>query len=188
MTPTTVNLFRPRNAVLAGLILGVLAGVGFGLVRWLRPAPAASANPGSTPAIIRHPSNVPKVYFTDITRAAGIGFRHFSGATKDKLLPETMGSGVAFIDYDNDGRQDLLFVNACPWPGNAKPDAAHAGPLPQRGQRQVHRRHRSHGAQHHHVWHGRHGGRLRQRRLARRLHQRRRRQPPVPQRGRQALR
>src|SRR5205085_948320 len=34
-----------------------------------------------------------------------------------KLLPETMGAGVAFLDYDNDGRPDLLFVNSCPWPG-----------------------------------------------------------------------
>ena len=39
-----------------------------------------------------------------------------------KLLPETMGAGVAFLDYDNDGDQDLLFVNSCPWPGHeAKP-------------------------------------------------------------------
>ena len=43
---------------------------------------------------------------------AGITFRHANAATGDKLLPETMGGGCAFFDFDNDGDQDLLFVNA----------------------------------------------------------------------------
>jgi hypothetical protein len=66
---------------------------------------------------------IPKVRFTDITDQAGIRFQHTNGAFGKKLLPETMGSGVAFIDYDNDGLQDLLFVNSCYWPGyeNGKP-------------------------------------------------------------------
>lgn len=58
------------------------------------------------------------VRFTDITRSAGLRFRHVNGATGSKLLPETMGSGVAFLDYNNDGRQDLLFVNSSSWPGD----------------------------------------------------------------------
>jgi hypothetical protein len=57
------------------------------------------------------------VRFIDITERAGIHFRHTNGAFGKKLLPETMGSGVAFLDYDNDGRQDLLFINSCGWPG-----------------------------------------------------------------------
>src|SRR5207302_3756654 len=61
---------------------------------------------------------VPKVSFTDVTRKAGIHFTHTNGSFGKKLLPETMGSGVAFLDFDNDGRQDLLFVNSCYWPGH----------------------------------------------------------------------
>ncbi len=67
---------------------------------------------------------VPEVKFTDVTAAAGIGFAHFSGATGSKLLPETMGSGVVVIDFNNDRRPDLLFVNSCPWPGRPMPDKA----------------------------------------------------------------
>jgi hypothetical protein len=66
--------------------------------------------------------NLPRVRFTDITTKAGISFRHTNGAFGKKLLPETMGSGVAFIDFDNDGHQDLLFVNSCPWPGHEDKD------------------------------------------------------------------
>ncbi len=49
--------------------------------------------------------------FTDVTARAGIRFTHFNGALGKKWLPETMGAGCAFIDYDNDGWQDILFVN-----------------------------------------------------------------------------
>jgi enediyne biosynthesis protein E4 len=54
----------------------------------------------------------------DITRAAGLEFRHNSGAYGGKLLPETLGSGCAFIDYDADGWQDILLVNGMDWPGH----------------------------------------------------------------------
>src|SRR5213593_3727020 len=59
---------------------------------------------------------IPNVKFTDITAESGIHFSHNNGAYGDKLLPETMGSGVAFLDFDNDGDQDLLFVNCTSWP------------------------------------------------------------------------
>lgn len=54
--------------------------------------------------------------FTDVTEAAGIRFKHDSGAFGKKYLPETMGSGCAFIDYDADGWQDILLVNSTGWP------------------------------------------------------------------------
>ncbi len=53
--------------------------------------------------------------FTDITRAAGIHFRHNNGAYGKKYLPETMGSGCAFLDYNNDGWQDIFLVNGKDW-------------------------------------------------------------------------
>ena len=48
---------------------------------------------------------------TDVTAAAGIQFRHNSGAFGAKYLPETMGPGCAFFDYDADGWLDILLVN-----------------------------------------------------------------------------
>jgi enediyne biosynthesis protein E4 len=58
------------------------------------------------------------VVFRDVTEAAGIRFVHNSGAFGRKYLPETMGSGLAFVDFDGDGRPDLFFVNGTDWPGH----------------------------------------------------------------------
>lgn len=59
--------------------------------------------------------SAPKVIWTDITAQSGLNFVHTSGAKGEKLLPETMGSGCAFLDYNNDGHQDILLVNCCHW-------------------------------------------------------------------------
>ena len=59
---------------------------------------------------------VPEAKFKEVTAEAGITYIHNNGAAGDKLLPETMGGGVGFFDYDNDGDQDLLFVNSTYWP------------------------------------------------------------------------
>jgi enediyne biosynthesis protein E4 len=58
--------------------------------------------------------------FADVTAAAGIQFQHNSGAFGGKFLPETLGSGCAFLDYDRDGWQDILLVNGMDWPGHKK--------------------------------------------------------------------
>jgi hypothetical protein len=58
------------------------------------------------------------IRFTDITQSAGIRFVHNNGAFGAKYLPETLGPGCAFIDYDNDGYPDILLVNGEDWPGH----------------------------------------------------------------------
>ena len=60
----------------------------------------------------------PGFQFVDVTGPAGLMFRHNNGAYGGKLLPETLGSGCAFLDYDNDGWQDILLVNGADWPGH----------------------------------------------------------------------
>src|SRR5580692_1970974 len=60
------------------------------------------------------------LHFTDITAQAGSHFTHNNGAFGKKWLPETMGPGCAFIDYDNDGYPDIILVNGADWPGHAR--------------------------------------------------------------------
>jgi enediyne biosynthesis protein E4 len=62
----------------------------------------------------------PRVRLTDVTDAAGVAFRHTNGAYGGKLLPETLGSGCAFLDYDSDGWMDILLVNGAGWPGHRR--------------------------------------------------------------------
>lgn len=68
--------------------------------------------------------SIPHIPFTDITREAGIDFMHVNGAYGERLMPETIGSGVAFLDYDNDGDQDLFLVNFNYWPGHEEENTA----------------------------------------------------------------
>jgi hypothetical protein len=56
----------------------------------------------------------------DVSESAGFRFKHNSGAYGGKLLPETLGSGCAFLDYDGDGWQDILLVNGMDWPGHKR--------------------------------------------------------------------
>jgi len=60
------------------------------------------------------------IEFADVTAQAGIRFKHNSGAFGKKYMPETMGPGCAFLDYDNDGWQDVLFINSMDWPERKK--------------------------------------------------------------------
>jgi hypothetical protein len=60
------------------------------------------------------------VRFVEVTAQAGIDFQHNSGAFGGKYLPETLGPGCAFLDYDNDGWQDIILINGMDWPGHKK--------------------------------------------------------------------
>ena len=71
-------------------------------------------------AVAMPASDPPAITFRDITAPAGIRFTHNTGAFGKKYLPETLGPGVAFIDYDNDGWPDIFLVNAMDWPGHAQ--------------------------------------------------------------------
>jgi len=66
----------------------------------------------------KNPAGGSSITFRDITQQAGIHFVHNNGAFGKKYLPETMGPGVAFIDYDNDGWPDIFLVNGMDWPGH----------------------------------------------------------------------
>jgi hypothetical protein len=74
-----------------------------------------------TLAAADHSSNgaaAPGFQFADVTAKAGITFRHNNGAFGGKYLPETLGPGVAVLDFDKDGWQDLLLINGMDWPGH----------------------------------------------------------------------
>jgi hypothetical protein len=65
---------------------------------------------------------LPRLPMVDVTKASGVDFVHHAGKQGEKLLPETMGSGVAVLDYDQDGNQDLFFVNSTDWPWSNDPN------------------------------------------------------------------
>ena len=93
-------LRRTAGATLAGPSLLALIAKG-----WAFPPASAQSQIG--------------FHFTDVTAAAGIHFHHNNGAYGGKFLPETLGSGCAFLDYDADGWQDILLINSMDWPGHA---------------------------------------------------------------------
>jgi hypothetical protein len=75
----------------------------------------AAQSPSPTPSPTPPRPSGP-IEFTDVTAQAGIRFKHNSGAFGKKYLPETIGAGCAFLDYDNDGWQDILLINSMDWP------------------------------------------------------------------------
>ncbi len=91
--------------------------------RWRHWGVLIAAVASVLPLVAAAPNDV---QFTDVTRAAGIDFLHQSSATSNKYLIETIGGGVALVDYDNDGRLDIFFTNGAkiddPMPEGRQPD------------------------------------------------------------------
>src|SRR6516225_8248348 len=102
---------RGRRLFLGGAALLLAGGALLGLSLLLGPgsvrerAPAPEPEPAPTPGL---------PWFVDVTAAAGIDFQHFDSITPMHYIQETMGSGVAWIDYDDDGWPDLFFVQVGP--------------------------------------------------------------------------
>src|SRR5207247_3849427 len=105
------------RSLLVLLVVGAVVG---GISFLLEPhptAPQTQLTQLDTPASRELPLNeIPVARFTDITKQVGVTFVHNNGAYGEKLLPETMGGGVACFDFDNDGAPDLLFINSTDWP------------------------------------------------------------------------
>ncbi len=72
------------------------------------------------PRLLAAADAAPARHYVNIAPQAGIHFIHNNGAFGKKYLPETMGSGCAFIDYDNDGNQDILLINGTDFPGHVR--------------------------------------------------------------------
>jgi len=113
---------------------GVLAAIAVGAagILWLTNRPEQV--PAPVAAVVVPPQRTevaveaPDVPFADVSEVAGIDFIHVNGADGDKLLPETMGSGAAFLDFDDDGDEDLLLINGNYWPGRQPPDRSNPTP------------------------------------------------------------
>lgn len=87
----------------------------FSLVIWMIPFDCSLA---------QSPVAQPGLIFSDVTQSAGIAWRHFSGKSDDRFLIETMGGGVAFLDFDGDGLLDIFFVN-----GGETPHGKNSSPV-----------------------------------------------------------
>jgi enediyne biosynthesis protein E4 len=126
-------MFRRRFLLGLALLVGIASGIWFGVHAWLGQQDTRANHVQVDPPRERQTIPVPRVRFTDITEAARVRFTHFNGATGLKFLPETMGPGVAVLDYDGDGFQDLLFVNGRAWPGQRDPAGSSLTLLRNRG-------------------------------------------------------
>src|SRR5215218_3489562 len=108
---------RPLLVAASVLLAAGLTAGGFFAFKWLRKPPDTTVTHPPGKPHERQPREVPAITFTDVTAASGVNFRHENGYSGHKLLPETMGGGVAIFDYDGDGKPDILFVSGTLWPG-----------------------------------------------------------------------
>ena len=99
-----------RHAICCSLLVSLLL---LSACKQQATAPAEIVNQTASPGPIE---------FTDVSAESGIHFKHNSGAFGKKYLPETLGAGCAFLDFDNDGWQDILLVNSTAWPERKTPE------------------------------------------------------------------
>lgn len=120
---TIGRAFRWSGFAVIAVITAVIGAIWF--AKRKKPDGPVQMTQITAPVVAAKPAEeAPSARFTDITSAAGITFTHNNGAQGEKLLPETLGSGVAFLDYDGDGAPDLLLVNSTWWPGKTPPGKA----------------------------------------------------------------
>ena len=110
-----------RRSLWVALAVAVLVAVGYGVWTLLSQEQVEDSEIAvSGPVAVEEGEVVvPEIPFRDVAAEAGIEFVHVSGATGDRFLPETMGGGVAFVDVDADGDQDLVLINSTTWDGSS---------------------------------------------------------------------
>ena len=119
---------RIRRALRGSFAVLVIAGIiGSVIAFWLYQEPA--------PETVRERENIgprsvsiddielPPFRFVDITSASGVDFVHYNGAYGERMLPESMGGGVAVLDIDNDDRQDVIFIDSSEWWWRSNPNS-----------------------------------------------------------------
>lgn len=106
-----------RLSLLAGLAILLIAGGALAVAYLLQPPAEEDRRTEIALPEVRRVAKLelPQIPLTDITAEAGVDWQHVSGMEGEKLLPETMGGGVAIFDYNNDGHLDLLFVGGKSW-------------------------------------------------------------------------
>lgn len=109
------------SLMVVGLLVVLACAVLWFLHRPAETGPETEIQAGAPLETLQRPADPPDVPFTDVTREVGIDFVHYNGARGEKLLPETMGGGAAFLDLDGDLDQDLVFVNGTDWPHTEDP-------------------------------------------------------------------